>query len=186
MKPHTSNPRLHRPHRRRATSSAAPSAALAVALGLLGAVIGSLNGCGGDGATNADSPALTHLRRERQRWAAQDIRSYQLRQSRDCGECPPGAGGVAYQAAWRVSVADGAVIAAEYDGVAWPDDRLDEFYSVDALFALAEQALREAAHSAITYDGKHAFPAQISIDWISDPQVADDDQQISSTDFQPL
>jgi len=147
----------------------------------------TLAGCADEeSAAMEDSQALAHLRAERERWVALDIRNYQFSQRRFCGECPPGFGGVPYEAAWQVTVVDGAVVAAEFGGVAWPSERLDKFYNVEGLFALTERALREAGHSAVTYDADYAFPAEISIDWVADPQVVDDEQAVSNADFQPL
>lgn len=86
-----------------------------------------------------------------------------------------------------VTVVDGEVVSAVYaesfgdisEGDPVPDDY--EARTIDELFDLAREALREADAVEITYDATWGFPSVIDIDYIQD--AIDDELTVFARDF---
>lgn len=128
---------------------------------------------------DSTSPEEGDLRAARRRWETAGRLSYSFTLSRSC-ECTPEMAGPV-----RVTVQDGAVVSRVYVSGGGPVPPVLEsaFPSIDGLFELIEEALRQNAYSLdVRYDATLGYPTIISVDY--DRQIADDEFVHIVSDYQ--
>jgi hypothetical protein len=113
-------------------------------------------------------------------WRAQGHRSYRFEYRHLCF-C-----GSAVTDPVIIEVRGGAIASIHYaaTGEAVPPERYQQYLTVDALFALARQALDEAASVAIGYDPTFGYPTRVDVDWRR--EIADDEGFHQASNLQPL
>ena len=114
------------------------------------------------------------------RWRAQGYDSYRFEYRHRCF-CPPEVTDpvmIVVRGGAKVSVTDVAT------GLAVPPERLDQYLTVEQLFALARQALAEAASVSVSYDPALGYPTLLEIDWRR--EIADDEGTHQAASLQAL
>lgn len=126
--------------------------------------------------------AKSELGKQQANWDAQGIAHYRFKLNISCF--------CAFRSLTPVSVEvqDGKVISMlDVNGdVLNPDfaSTFEEAGTVEALFALAADALKNADHVNITYDATRGFPTAVEVDWIE--LAADDEMYYYVTEFEVL
>jgi hypothetical protein len=120
------------------------------------------------------------LQRNLALWRGQGLTSYRFQYQHRCF-CPP-----AVTDPVSIVVRGGEVVSVTSvaTGQAVPADRFEQYLTVDALFALAQQALDEAASVTIGYDPAYGYPARVDVDWRR--EIADDEGFHQAANLQPL
>lgn len=122
---------------------------------------------------------LSELEQNQERWAQHNISTYEYRLQRlcFCGFVDP----------VDVTVRDGiitAVVVVDSQEELEPS-MFEQFYTVDGLFQVVQDALDGEAHSIVaTYDPEFGYPVDIAIDYIE--QAIDDEVQLLSSDLQQI
>jgi hypothetical protein len=85
-----------------------------------------------------------------------------------------------------IVVRGGAKVSVTYvaTGLPVPPERLDQYLTVEELFALARQAMTEAASVTVAYDAALGYPTRLDIDWRRD--IADDEGFHQASGLQAL
>jgi hypothetical protein len=113
-------------------------------------------------------------------WRSQGHEAYRFEYRHRCF-CPP-------EVTEPVSmvVRGGAIVSVTSmaTGEALPPERFEQYLTVDALFALARQALDEAATVTIGYDPTLGYPTRVDVDWRT--EIADDEGFHQAANLQPL
>jgi hypothetical protein len=134
-----------------------------------------LAGCG-DGFFST-ARFVTSLREARARWASGGIDTYEvtIRRLCFCGFIEP----------VRVRVEDGVIVSRTIVTTGEPVPAVHAQYIPDiaGLFAIVEQASREADELETEFDPTYGFPSVISIDW--DENAIDDEQVYRAEQFEP-
>lgn len=124
----------------------------------LAAALLVLTACG-DGLL-ASTRLVTSLRAARARWESRGIDSYELTVRRlcFCGFVEP----------VRVKVADGAIVSRTVVSTGEPVPTLYASYypDVPGLFAIVEEAAKDADEVDTQFDATYGYPTEISIDWM--------------------
>ena len=134
----------------------------------------ALSACG----SNPFSPT-EELDDAREKWDRQGIDSYSFTIREICF-CPIELGGP-----FRVVVRDGrpvSITRVETGEAAAPEGHVP--VTIDQLFAITREAMREADEVEVDYDPTYGFPASVRIDRIEN--AVDDEVYYEATDFQPL
>jgi hypothetical protein len=113
-------------------------------------------------------------------WRAQGYDSYRFEYRHRCF-CPP-----AVTEPVNILVRGGAKVSVTYvtTGLAVPREHLDQYLTVEELFALARQALAEAASVNVSYDPALGYPTLLEIDWRR--EIADDEGSHQAASLQAL
>lgn len=123
--------------------------------------------------------ALSELEQGQERWAQQNISTYTFRLQRICF--------CALVDPVNVTVRDGDITTIV---VADSQDELDpsmfaQFYTVDGLFQVVQDALDGDAHSVVVaYHSEFGYPVDVAIDYIE--MAIDDELQLLSSDLQQI
>lgn len=127
----------------------------------LSATLFMLVACGGDGFLAAMRP-IASLRAARARWESAGINSYEMTVRRLCF--------CVLTDPVRIVVEDGVVISRTVMTTGQPlATREAEYYpDVPGLFAIVEEAIREADDFDSAFDATYGFPTLISVDWAAD------------------
>jgi len=136
-----------------------------------------LSGCGAVGPEAGRVRLIQAMRR----WNAADLTSYTYQVRRLCFCLPEWIG------PYEVRVVSGSVVAVVDSGDGEPIDPAvaEHFPSVDGLFAIVDEAIRDGAHRVdVSYDQTTGRPIRIDID--RREQTADDEVTYTSTDPEPL
>lgn len=124
--------------------------------------------------TPGDPPRTFALAAER--WADAGPDAYRMTLQRSCF-CPPD-----WRGPFRVTVRDGAVVEATYEGE--PID-VERVITAEALISLLRDAYTEGAERVdAAYDPEFGYPTQLYIDYSA--QIADEEVGYEVSQFEPL
>ncbi len=127
-------------------------------------------------APRPDGPAAPRspdLDAARQRWADAGLDAYRMTLQRSCF-CPED-----YRGPFEVTVRDGAVASARFDGATVDPERV---VTVDGLFGLIEDAYERGAERVdVTFDPELGYPTELYIDVSS--QMADEEVGYTVSDL---
>lgn len=125
------------------------------------------------GPTGEPAARSPELDAARERWAAAGYDAYQMTLHRSCF-CPED-----YRGPFEVTVQDGAVVEATFNGAPMDTERV---LTVDDLFALIEDAYsRDAEMVSVDYDPETGVPTRIQIDYSS--QMVDEEVGYTVSDL---
>lgn len=111
-------------------------------------------GCASVDPTQPMPVALRLSAAERQ-WKTAGLAHYRFKRTLSCGECPPGAAGSV-----TVVVANGAIVAVT--GASGVSDRnLENYQSIETLFASLRHAAQRGLRNAITFDAQLGYPRRV-------------------------
>lgn len=111
-----------------------------------------------------------------ERWGEAGPGAYRMTLQRSCF-CPPD-----WRGPFEVTVRDGSVVSATYEGEAVDAERV---VTVEALLALLEDAYRRGAERVDAfYDPEFGYPTQFYVDY--DARMADEEVGYEVTAFEPL
>jgi hypothetical protein len=132
-------------------------------------LLGLLTGCG-------NGAALSELDDMRQLWSEAGSEDYAITVQKSCF-CPDAD-------PIRVEVVAGEVVSATRRPIDGEDLVLmaADWFTVEGLFAVAEEAIRDADEVEITYDETVGYPSAIGIDWIT--QAIDDEASYFAADLE--
>ena len=113
-------------------------------------------------------------------WRAQGYSSYRFEYRHRCFCLPSVTDPVV------IVVRGGVIVSVTYlaNGEPVPPERFEQYLTVEALFALARQALLEAASVSIGYDPTFGYPTRLDVDWRR--EIADDEGFHQASNLQPL
>jgi hypothetical protein len=154
-----------------------------IRFGRLGLLSVALLGAGCYSPTDGSSLPRTErerLERNQALWRAQGYTSYRFEYRHHCF-CAP-----AVTDPVIIVVRGGAIVSINSvaGGAPVPPERFEQYLTVEALFALARQALGEAASATIDYDPTFGYPTRLDVDWRRD--IADDEGSHQASNLQPL
>jgi uncharacterized protein DUF6174 len=112
---------------------------------------------------------IARLERNAALWHSQGVTSYRFEYRHVCF-CPP-----PYTDPVTIVVRNGAIASVTYlgNGQPVPDAILPHYLTVDQLFALGRQALKQAASTTLAYDPRMGYPTRLEVDWRR--EIADDE-----------